>query len=63
MENHLKSLEARLARREHELTRIIDESKASSHLERLRLQSIHDQVRITNYDLDISICKISLVLI
>ena len=44
MEHQLSSLEARLARREQELSRVIDESKASSHLERLRLQSIHEQV-------------------
>lgn len=38
------SLEARLSRREGELTRAVDDSKASGHMERLRLQSIHEQV-------------------
>jgi hypothetical protein len=45
MEHQLGSLETRLARREQELARVVDESKASGHLERLRLQSIHEQVR------------------
>ena len=45
MEQQLGMLEARLVRREQELTRVLDESKASGHLERLRLQNIHEQVR------------------
>jgi hypothetical protein len=44
MEQQLGMLEARLVRREQELTRVLDESKASGHLERLRLQNIHEQV-------------------
>ena len=33
-----------MARREAELGRVLEESKAAGHLERLRLQSIHEQV-------------------
>jgi hypothetical protein len=45
MEQKLSELEGRLSRRESELLKLLEQSKLSANMERMRLQSIHEQVR------------------
>jgi hypothetical protein len=44
MEQRLSELEGRLSRRESELLKLLEQSKISANMERMRLQSIHEQV-------------------
>lgn len=43
MENKISDIEGRLKRREEELIHALEESKIIANMERMRLQSIHEQ--------------------
>jgi DNA repair exonuclease SbcCD ATPase subunit len=45
MEQKLNDVEGRLQRREKELLKLLEENKMNGNLERMRLQSLHEQVR------------------
>lgn len=47
MEQKLNDVEGRLQRRETELLKLLEENKMTGNMERMRLQSLHEQVKMT----------------